>query len=183
MLRIFSVPAFAVRQVFWLWFSSTLLEVLDCWASSSSPSRLAGSTSCPCRPGSLAMNFDWCHWISIVGNFDWTLEVHPKEFDWWFMKFTGGAKKCGWLPSCVCFWEIDSKFDFIIWFSIGSFGQSCNLRAKQETVEHCQKHFAMGTNFNVNCAVWWSTSRSGHADLSHWQATRRHPEAGQWGGH
>ena len=136
----FSVPAFAVRQVFWLWFSSTLLEVLDCWASSSSPWRLAGSTTCPCRPGSLAMNFDWCHWISIVGNFDWTLEVHPKEFDWWFMKFAGGAKKRGWLPSCVCFWEIDSKFDFIIWFSIGSFGQSFNLRAKQETVEHCQKH-------------------------------------------
>ena len=60
-----------------------ILQVWDCWAWSSSPSWLARSTGWPCRPGSLAVNLDWCHWISIVGSLDWTLRGSPKTI--WLM--------------------------------------------------------------------------------------------------
>ena len=82
-IRTWTFPAFAVRQNSWSWFSSTMLQVLDCWAWSSSPSWLARSTGCPCRPGSLAVDLDWCHWISIVGSLDWTLRGSGKTI--WLM--------------------------------------------------------------------------------------------------
>ena len=142
-LRKFSVPAFAVRQVFWLWFSSTLLEVLDCWASSSSPSRLAGSTSCPCRPGSWAMNFDWCHWISIVGNFDWTLWGSSKRI--WLMIYEVRreckevrliAIMCLFLGNWFKVWLHHLIFNRIIWTILQFTGKARNSRALPEALRN-----------------------------------------------